>query len=172
MVICLCGTGLYVVSYSTNNASAGSPITDLLPQQQGTVVIDNFKIQEFRKGAPVHEMQAEHVVYSEKENNVHVTGVLMTFNEESGVQGSMKSKEADYNTSTKLVEVKGDVKYTSQNGSELTCALLYWNMSKDQIHVPGKFFVTHKNDTLKGSNLMTNSKLEQVSINNIEGIIR
>jgi lipopolysaccharide assembly outer membrane protein LptD (OstA) len=172
VTVILCGTVLSIMGNSTHGAPAESPVTDFLPNDQGTVAIDNLNMREFRKGSPVHEVQASHVLFSEKEKKVKLTDVSISFAEETGVQGNMKSKEVIYDISSKIAWIQGDVKYTSKTGVELTCNSLTWNLDKDQIHVPGKFYVIHKNDTLHGSNLVTNSKLEYSSMQDIQGVIR
>ncbi len=172
VTVLLYGTVLSVLGNFTHGAPMDSSMTDFLPNEQGTVVIDNLNIREFRKGNPVHEVQARHVIFSDKEKKVKLTNVVISFAEETGVQGSVKGKEAVFDIASKIAQIEGNVKYVSKDGGELTCDSLNWNMNNDQIHVPGNFFVVHKNNTLHGSNLTTNSKLEYSSMQDIQGVIQ
>jgi LPS export ABC transporter protein LptC len=163
--------GLYCTVYSLNSGD-NSTVPDLLSKDQGTVIVDKLSIREYQKKTPIHQVQAKHISFSEKSQQLQIQFFKMNIKENDGTQSVVEGDKSIFNISTRIFNLMNNVHFHSGKGGVLSCDSLQWDMRNDRIVVPGKFTLVKDNAILRAANLVTNRNLETGEMHNLEAINR
>lgn len=134
----------------------------------------NVKITQYIDNRSEYELQAQRIERFQTRNLIYAYGVtLTTFDKFNKVSSVINADSTVIDDARNIIQASGKVKMTSPNG-DLATSEISWDRAVDEIVAPKRVKLTREGNVLYGQNLVTNSKLSLVTMDEVaaEGIIK
>lgn len=91
---------------------------------------------------------------------------MITYNEEGGIDGDIKSKLAIYNVKTEIWELRDEVIAVNPDGTKLETELLYWDQEKELIYSDEKVKIIEDGMITLGTGFQSDQSFENWHMDN------
>ncbi|OQY37248.1 MAG: LPS export ABC transporter periplasmic protein LptC [Candidatus Cloacimonetes bacterium 4572_65] len=157
---------LLLVGCETTTPDTGSGFDDTLPDEYSK----NVELNRYSGDKLEYSLKARSIIrYYDQQRTIADSVFLKSIDEESGILSTLKCDTTIINDASNLITGKGNVVIKYGDIRRIETELILWDRSSGRIKCPGEVDMWDEDRYLRGTNLITNTKLEMTKLENVSG---